>query len=346
MITRILHNMNPPRRRTSLSERTSGLTDAEHTQAQLLLPLTVPALLNKLLVASGVHAMGEDEVSALQAVCNMLDKRTASDAHQLEQDEISALRAVHDMLAKRVEDAQVCDNRSSSFEIEAAGFLEVEPDVFAEIDERGENEHWSANGLFQHLELLERLVSRTNETAARLWTNAFFYRVAAMLPTEYSMVLNVTQDAPAVSLSDSSLHAQTVSGTVNWTAVATSEASIADEFKYSPHLSKLRKGDASALLSPRCASARVAWGESSPENTIRGALTNGHDWIFLLPWFDGAKEITYLQSRPLTIEKTEGFAKVISKESVTVISAILAHWMIHSHEDIRDDDYLVIKSYS
>lgn len=46
------------------------------------------------------------------------------------------------------------------------------------------------------------------------------------------MVLNVTQDAPAVPLSDSSLHTQTVSGTVNWTAVATSEASIAGMWSF------------------------------------------------------------------------------------------------------------------
>ncbi len=63
-------------------------------------------------------------------------------------------------------------------------------------------------------------LSLQNEAAARLWINAFFYRVASMTPNGKKMVLSVEQGIPSVSLSDHS--ADTMNGHIDWTAIATS----------------------------------------------------------------------------------------------------------------------------
>ncbi|KAJ3562642.1 hypothetical protein NP233_g9447 [Leucocoprinus birnbaumii] len=59
-----------------------------------------------------------------------------------------------------------------------------------------ENDAWSSTQLYGHLELLQRLVPKDNEAATRFWIDAFFFRVAAMVPAGHRMVLNVEQRIP------------------------------------------------------------------------------------------------------------------------------------------------------
>jgi hypothetical protein len=75
-------------------------------------------------------------------------------------------------------------------------------------DSIGKNKHWSANELYHHLRLLEALVPRIvsryveswslfskcinqNEAAARMWINAFFFRITSMSPKNLKITLSV-----------------------------------------------------------------------------------------------------------------------------------------------------------
>ncbi|KAF9444554.1 hypothetical protein P691DRAFT_807185 [Macrolepiota fuliginosa MF-IS2] len=49
------------------------------------------------------------------------------------------------------------------------------------MDSLGKDRLWSADRLYERLQFLEGLVPRKNEAAARLWINAFFYRVATTI---------------------------------------------------------------------------------------------------------------------------------------------------------------------
>ena len=66
------------------------------------------------------------------------------------------------------------------------------------------------------------------------------------------------------------------------------------------------------------------------KQVVRGALTNGHDWIFLLlklnDNYDGA---SFRQSRPIQLRITESpnGQPVILEPWPDLIAAILLHWV-------------------
>ena len=63
---------------------------------------------------------------------------------------------------------------------------------------------------------------------------------------------------------------------------------------------------------------------------VRGALTNGHDWIFLLIKLnDNSEEASYKQSQltQLTFDQDFDSQLVITKPWPDVIAAILLHWV-------------------
>jgi len=234
--------------------------------------------------------------------------------------------------------------------------MEIKDDIegiVAQSKTFGEDSLWSASVLHRHLELLERIVPQTNEAAARLWINAFFYRVAAMLPAERRMVLSVEQPVPPVTLIRDSPF--TVSGTIDW-VVMTASPEIAGDLLRSPDLDnetqalfvteaksqKLLHSHVPQALAEMCACARKA-----RKKVIRGALTNGHDWIFLIVKSEDTK-ISYLLSETISIVDTHPTTRktCISEYAVALVSSILAYWMMHSHEDLSDDDHFIIKQKS
>ncbi|KAJ8496401.1 hypothetical protein ONZ45_g12474 [Pleurotus djamor] len=103
--------------------------------------------------------------------------------------------------------------------IRRSGTLELKvdaSDLAAKMDSIGSDSLWTLDLLFNHLLHLEKLVPRSNEAAARLWINAYFYRISAMIPEGQKMGLSIEQVVPSVTLSNRSLH--TVSGYIYYTA--------------------------------------------------------------------------------------------------------------------------------
>jgi hypothetical protein len=60
---------------------------------------------------------------------------------------------------------------------------------------------------------------------------------------------------------------------------------------------------------------------------IRGVLTNGRGWIFLILTIDDKEGGTYLQSPEILTYSAQNFTEELSKDAVSLISSIIAHWV-------------------
>jgi len=73
------------------------------------------------------------------------------------------------------------------------------------------------------------------------------------------------------------------------------------------------------------------------QKTIRGALSNGRTWIFLILTFnDDAPGGLYCDSEPIDLKM---FGDTIGHESADLIAGILSHWIAHAYEELQDDDW-------
>ncbi|EIN03534.1 hypothetical protein PUNSTDRAFT_139419 [Punctularia strigosozonata HHB-11173 SS5] len=237
--------------------------------------------------------------------------------------------------------------------ISASGLLELKPNAIpraVQTDALGADSIWSSDMLCRHLQFLEGLVPRTNEAAARLWINAFFYRVAVMISSGSKMVLSVEQVVPSVTVSNTSAH--TLSGYVVWTAIVM-PARKAHIYLRHPFLQHLKNDESALFVSeakgpnqllqhhvPQAVGEMLACARTARKPIIRGVLTNGHTWIFIILKLSDNGGGSYFQSKELLIT---GLSSRISGEAVSVISAIISHWMVHSHEELDgEDDYFTI----
>jgi len=215
----------------------------------------------------------------------------------------------------------------------------------------GQNELWSSANLYRQLHLLESLIPRTTEASARAWIDAFFFRASAMLPPNKRMVLNMEHAVPSTTISPSSL--STLSGFVDYTAVVASQRTAAG-FLASPHLYVLKLHMPTGFMVieaklfnpsdhvPQAVCEMYACGKLLQKTVLRGALTNGHDWIFLLVKlnhdYDGA---SYKQSTVVRLRATENLdgRTVIPAPWPDLIAAILSHWIENSFADLGSDDW-------
>jgi hypothetical protein len=100
------------------------------------------------------------------------------------------------------------------------------------------------------------------------------------------------------------------------------------------------------------------------KSIVRGVLTNGHKWIFLiLKVKEDCNGGEYLCSKEMSIISLEGISRKVS----SLIAAIITHWVgfwlyitlllqiaqyfctlqiPHSYEELRNDDYFMVWTYS
>ncbi|KAL0948352.1 hypothetical protein HGRIS_010937 [Hohenbuehelia grisea] len=227
-------------------------------------------------------------------------------------------------------------------DISASGLLELKPDAISrgvKKDVLGADSLWSSDMLCRHLQFLEGLVPRNNEGAARLWIKAFFYRVAHMIPTGSNVVLSVEQVVPSVTVSDTSAH--TLSGYIDWTAMVMPPQK-AHLFLRNPILQHLRN-DVSALFISEAKGPdqllgnhvqqtigeMLACARTTGKTIIRGVLTNGRAWIFIVLKLNDNGGGSYLLSDELHI--SSGVSPRITNEAVSLICAIISHWVCLTH---------------
>ncbi|KAG1767433.1 hypothetical protein EDD22DRAFT_967839 [Suillus occidentalis] len=216
----------------------------------------------------------------------------------------------------------------------------------------GQNELWSSTNLYRQLLLLENLVPKSAEVAARAWIDAFFFRASAMLPSNKAMILNMEHVVSATTLSPSSM--RTHGGFVDYTAIVADECD-AHVFLTSPRLDYLRtlhmpSGFFVTVAGPHHLSNYIAQavcemyacGKYLQKKVIRGALTNGREWIFILikvnDDYDGASRQQSSIVKFDTMSDSNGQLVIIGSWP-DIIAAILLHWIQNSFVDLTSDDW-------
>jgi len=65
------------------------------------------------------------------------------------------------------------------------------------------------------------------------------------------------------------------------------------------------------------------------KTTIRGVLTNGRGWIFLVLTLNDKEGGTYLQSREILayLIDAQNLTEELSKDAISTISSIIAYWV-------------------
>ncbi|KAF9440513.1 hypothetical protein P691DRAFT_767662 [Macrolepiota fuliginosa MF-IS2] len=271
--------------------------------------------------------------------------------------ELTQLGSPLQMLQSKVDGPQaylspgMITDHLEKLDISWSGSLELNLDVVdraVETDSHGKDRLWSADMLYEHLQFLDNLVQRKNEAAARLWIDAFFYRVATMIPGGLNMVLSVEQDVPSVTVSDKSLF-----GYVSWTAIVTSPEK-SQMFLHQPALQSIKSEDSAFVVSeakgsncdlkthvPQALFEMLGCARHSGKLIMRGVVTNGRRWIFLILMLNKDGGGSYLESSELHINQAH--TTKIFKQGVSLISSIIAHWMMHSHEAFNaDNDFFTL----
>lgn len=241
--------------------------------------------------------------------------------------------------------------------IRFGGSLKLKTDYKSRVDatvELGMTEHWSSEGLYRHLCQLQTLVPRANEAASRVWIDAFFFRASAMVPQGRQLVLSVEQSVPTTTVKPFSLI--TIGGYIDYTAIGVS-ASDAEKYLTRPRLPVLLDLDHTLFVLeaktsdislenhvPQTVCEMYACAKQLRKNIIRGAVSDGQNWIFLVlkmdPKGDGAIYAQSLQRiRLMTSVASALDEEEVSRTRCDVIAGIIGYWIEHSNEDIGDDDW-------
>lgn len=97
---------------------------------------------------------------------------------------------------------------------------------------------------------------------------------------------------------------------------------------------------------PQAVCEMYAYAKQHGKNIIRGAVTDGHNWIFLVLKMhsdgDGAIYAQSLQRTRLMTVVPPGDEE-ISRIMCGVIAGIIGYWIEHSNEDIGDDDWFRVE---
>ncbi|KAG1727127.1 hypothetical protein EDB19DRAFT_1750969 [Suillus lakei] len=246
----------------------------------------------------------------------------------------------------------------TKLKIKLTGRLRLKPDRdtrIAETTSLGQSALWSSENLYRQLNLLESLIPRTTEASARAWIDAFFFRASAMIPPDKSMVLNMEHIVPATTISPSSL--QTLSGFIDYTAVVVDKrrveflldtsqlGSLGRIMPSSFFVMEAKLSDPSEHVA-QAVYEMYACGKFLQKKVLRGALTDGHDWMFLFIKFnDNYDGASYQQSRLLKLRATKDVddRPVIHRPWADLIAAILSYWVQNSFEDLGSDDWFEVE---
>ncbi|KAF9643708.1 hypothetical protein BDM02DRAFT_1362680 [Thelephora ganbajun] len=227
-------------------------------------------------------------------------------------------------------------------------------DHVADSIARGGDTYMSSKDMYRHLNLLENLVPRVNKEGTRLWMNTIFFRVSAMLSGGKSMVLNLGQNIPPVSvLVPGQAHSLRIAGRINYTALTMDLHEHHLFITSSPFqfmkpktlngffVAEAKRGGApltkhiAQVVAEMYASAKYL-----KEGIIRGALTDGHNWIFLILYLneDGIGG-TYMQSPPIKMQASDNYPYYVLSPGPDIVAGILAHWMERSFIDLDEHDW-------
>lgn len=224
----------------------------------------------------------------------------------------------------------------------------------------GPNHFMTSKNMHEFLDMLLHLVARPSEASARTWVDAFLYRASAMLPPGKQMVLNVEYNLSPVSVPTVSGSEMLLVGFIDYTVVVTKDEQIARYLLNRPGIAQLVQQIDSVLgffvveakqrglqledHVPQVLTELYAAATKLKKTHMRGALTNGYEWRFLLLTVNSnGKGASYrISDRSYSAAPVEaGVDMVIPDMPPDLIAGILASWIEHSCEDLGQDEWFV-----
>ncbi|KAF9023498.1 hypothetical protein BDZ89DRAFT_1069869 [Hymenopellis radicata] len=230
---------------------------------------------------------------------------------------------------------------------------------------------WSSKNLHSHLTRLEQSVPQV-EGSARSWIDAFFFRASAMVGEGKRMILNIEHPIPHTTCRPTAM--TILAGQVDYSAFVANDhiaRSIMDDARMMS-VCQLIKGEhaAAAQGTRESTTARLLPSgffvvEAKPTDArprlmdhisqavselyacatllhqkfLRGALTNGHDWVFIIVRLnEDAPGGRFKRSGSLTL-RLDKEGRAVTKYSADRIAAILSYWIEHSFEDVGAGDW-------
>ncbi|KAF6751296.1 hypothetical protein DFP72DRAFT_968735 [Ephemerocybe angulata] len=217
---------------------------------------------------------------------------------------------------------------------------------------QGGKTYMSSEGLYHHLDKLENLIPKSNEVGPRLWIDATFARVSAMLPTNQRMVLTIEQHIPPVDMPGDTVPI-TLSGAIDY-AVFTMESRKHEWFLQASDFPYVKQQKAKGLFItkvkqalpehvPQAVAKMYASARYLGKPIARGALTNGHEWIFMTLNInqDGIGG-TYTMSPKIKIQASESYPFHVLSPEPDIIAGVLAYWIEHSYVDLDENDWFSV----
>ncbi|KAF6754703.1 hypothetical protein DFP72DRAFT_363193 [Ephemerocybe angulata] len=222
---------------------------------------------------------------------------------------------------------------------------------------RAQEHMWSSDMLVHHLNMLQSFAS-PNAAGAQLWIDAFLFRVKAILDcTDNGLVLSLEQflDVP--------VQCKTVlSGFVDY-ALFMGPKDLTGQYFPSSDLMLERNRDGLCLFIdeaevvgvplkpylPQTVGKMFAGMKSMEKDVIRGGLTNGQNWIFIILEADASgtgavyhytDEFSLLGStNPVPLNYSSASLKPSPlKERCDVVAAVLSGWVEKSHCKLDKSD--------
>ncbi|KIL59052.1 hypothetical protein M378DRAFT_180985 [Amanita muscaria Koide BX008] len=257
--------------------------------------------------------------------------------------------------------SNVDNDNLSKLNITFAGSISLKSDLderIATTSSLKEDDLWSSNNLYRQLNVLESLVARSTEAGARAWIDAFFFRATAMLSSDKRMVLTMEYAVPSVNIGPSN---RNISGLIDYAAIVANKKD-ARIFRQDSRLLTIKRnmGDSTGLFVvqaklhdpanhiPQAVAEFFACAKHLDKQVVRGALTNGREWIFLLVKLnDDRNGASFMQSDIIHLNtQQEGLSgpQVMIRPFPDLIAGILSHWMQNSLVELASDDWFEVEA--
>ncbi|KAG1853915.1 hypothetical protein DFJ58DRAFT_883197 [Suillus subalutaceus] len=238
----------------------------------------------------------------------------------------------------------VTTDDSTTFNITYTGMLDLKPDFVQNVEKTK-----TLNFGLLRICIVNCIFWKVTFLGARVWIDAFLFRATAMLPSNKRMVLSTDHVVPFTNISSTSL--RKLYGIIDYIATVPIFDLMAN---ISFHDMKVNKPSSFFVIEAKLSdpsnhiaqavSEIYACGKFLQQKVLRGALTNGHDWIFLLMKLnDDYNGASYARSPQISLGIQPTWAElVIPNRTPDLIAGILSHWINHSFSDLGSDDWFTV----
>ncbi|KAN0128028.1 hypothetical protein V8E53_013051 [Lactarius tabidus] len=214
--------------------------------------------------------------------------------------------------------------------------------------------YMTSEDMYCHLNKLENLLSQTNVAGTRLWIDAIFFRASAMLSGNKCMVLNIEQQIPSVCTSvPGQTHSLNISGMIDYAAFITDPLHHRS-FIQTSYIQYVRQQNLNGLFVtqakqegvlldrhvPQAVAEMYASAKYLNKGILRGAVTNGCEWVFLIFYLDkDGIGGTFVKSPIIEIRASNSYPYHILPPGPDIVAGIVTYWMEHSYVDVDENDW-------